>query len=314
VRFELPSLDDVPPVEGGDSGVPLRIAIAQIDEDPEQPRKEFDEGSLRELAATIAARGVRSPISIRPHPVETGRWMLNFGARRLRAARAAGCAEIPAFVDITADSFDQIIENEQREGLRPLELALFVQRQLVHGMTRTEVARRLGKSQAYLSLVGAMIDPPDWLMATYRAGKCQGLTELYELRRLHALDPARVEQFLETADRVGRGDLERLRATLGIKPEGSSLAAEPEASRTLQEGRVGRRRSNGESDIPTPADATVPRRRSLPILTARLGGLSVRVVLESVPDNEATIYVTTSNHQRKEVRLDALDDLVLSRG
>jgi len=314
VRFELPSLDDVPPVEGGDAGAPLRIALAEIDEDPEQPRKEFDEASLRELAATIAARGVRSPISVRPHPVETGRWMLNFGARRLRAARAAGCAEIPAFVDITADSFDQIIENEQREGLRPLELALFVQRQLVHGMTRTEVARRLGKSQAYLSLVGAMIDPPDWLMATYRAGKCQGLTELYELRRLHALGPARVEQFLETADRVGRGDLERLRASLESKPEVTSRESRDEAARTVQEGKVGRGDLNGESVMPTLRDAATPRRRSLPILTARLGGRSVRVVLDSVPDNAATIYVTASNHQRREVRLDALDDLVLSRG
>ena len=49
----------------------------------------------------------------------------------------------------------------------------------------TEVARRLGKSQTHLSMVCAMIDPPDWLMASYRSGKCQGLRELYELRRLH---------------------------------------------------------------------------------------------------------------------------------
>jgi len=314
VRFELPSLDDAPPVTTGAVGVPLQIALAEIDEDPEQPRKEFDEESLRELAATIAGRGVRSPISVRPHPVDAGRWMLNFGARRLRAARMAGCTEIPAFVDITADNFDQIIENEQREGLRPLELALFVQRQLVKGMTRTEVARRLGKSQAYLSLVGAMIDPPDWLMATYRAGKCQGLTELYELRRLHARNPAVVEHFLETADRVGRGDLERLRGLLERKSEGASAKPEDRVGRILQQDRVHRREPCGEAVVRTPHDAALRRRRRLPTLTARLGGRSVRVVLDDVPDNEATIYVMTSSHQRKEVTIDALHELVLSRG
>jgi ParB family chromosome partitioning protein len=313
VRFELPSLDDTPPALAGDAGVPMHIALARIDEDPEQPRKEFDEEALAELAATIAARGVRSPISVRPHPVEAGRWMLNFGARRLRAAKAAGCAEIPAFVDITADSFDQIIENEQREALRPLELALFVQRQIVHGMTRTEVARRLGKSQSYLSLVCAMIDPPDWLMAIYRAGKCRGLSELYELRRLHELSPARVEQFLEAADRVGRSDVERLRASLDSTPKGASVAAEAAAGRSVQEGRVGRREANDSSTKATPEDAAILQSRSRPILTARLGRQSVRVVLDEVPGNEATIYVATSSHQRQEVRLDALADLVLSR-
>ena len=314
MRFELPSLDDTPPASAGDAGEPLQIALAQIDEDPEQPRKEFDEEALAELAATIAARGVRSPISVRPHPVEAGRWMLNFGARRLRAAKAAGCAEIPAFIDITADSFDQIIENEQREALRPLELALFVQRKLVHGMTRTEVARRLGKSQSYLSLVCAMIDPPDWLMAIYRAGKCRGLTELYELRRLHELSPARVEQFLEAADRVGRADVERLRASLESKPEGASPAAEAARGRSVQEGKVGRGDANESSGEATRDDQAISQSRSRPNLTARLGRQTVRVVLDEMPDNEASIYVMTSSRQRKEVRLDALADLVLSRG
>jgi NTP pyrophosphatase (non-canonical NTP hydrolase) len=61
------------------------------------------------------------PISVRPSLRQAGRWMPNFGARRLRASRMAGVAEIPAFIDTTADSYDQVIENEQREGLKPLD-------------------------------------------------------------------------------------------------------------------------------------------------------------------------------------------------
>ena len=56
-------------------------------------------------------------MSVRPNLQAPGRWMLNFGARRLRASRMAGMAEIPAFIDTTADSYDQVIENEQRVGL-----------------------------------------------------------------------------------------------------------------------------------------------------------------------------------------------------
>ena len=84
------SLDDLnllPSTGAGESGTPMRIPLHAIDEDPDQPRQEFDDRSLAELAETIQERGVRQPVSVRPHPTQPGRWMLNFGARRLRASR-----------------------------------------------------------------------------------------------------------------------------------------------------------------------------------------------------------------------------------
>jgi hypothetical protein len=84
---DLAGLDSpVPPV----SGAPLRLSIDLIDKDPEQPRTEFDDESLQELAATIRERGVRQPVSVRQHPHKPGYWMLNFGARRLRASKLVG--------------------------------------------------------------------------------------------------------------------------------------------------------------------------------------------------------------------------------
>jgi ParB family transcriptional regulator, chromosome partitioning protein len=115
------------------NGQPLMLPADAIDEDPDQPRHEFDSNALSELAETIRERGVRQPISVRPDLQQAGRWVLNFGARRLRASRLARLKEIPAFIDTTADSYDQLIENEQREGLKPLELALFVQKRLAMG-------------------------------------------------------------------------------------------------------------------------------------------------------------------------------------
>jgi ParB family transcriptional regulator, chromosome partitioning protein len=100
------------------TGQPLMLATDAIDEDPQQPRHEFDSNALNELAQTIRERGVRQPISVRPELQRAGRWVLNFGARRLRASRLAGLKVIPAFIDTTADSYDQLIENEQREGLK----------------------------------------------------------------------------------------------------------------------------------------------------------------------------------------------------
>jgi ParB family chromosome partitioning protein len=65
-----------------------------------------------------------------------------------------------------------------------MELALFVQRRLAAGETQAEIARRLGKSRQYVTYATALIDAPDWLMALHREGRCRGLKELYDLRRL----------------------------------------------------------------------------------------------------------------------------------
>jgi ParB family chromosome partitioning protein len=166
---------------------------------------------LNELAATITERGIRQPVSVRRNPTTTGRWMLNFGARRLRAVRLAGLTEIPAFVDETADSYDQIIENEQRQGLTTLELALFVQRRLAAGDRQTEIAKRIGKSRTYVTFATALIDSPDWLMAVYRQCRCRGPQELYRLRQIERDQPQVLRQLLAGAEPITR---ERLNSAL----------------------------------------------------------------------------------------------------
>ena len=202
--------------------VPAKVAATRcschstsLTRNPGQPRSDFDAEALQQLADTIAQRGVRQPVSVRPHPQQPSRWILNFGARRLRASKLANKTEIPAFVDTMADGYDQVIENEQREALKPLELALFVQRRLALGESQAEIARRLGKSRSFVCHASALIDAPDWLMDAYRNGKCTGMSDLYELRRLHDAHPQRVETWAANAGAMTRDQRRALSAELG---------------------------------------------------------------------------------------------------
>ena len=75
------------------------IDISLISEDIHQPRKEFNQETLRELTETIKLRGVKSPISVRPDVDKPGAYIINHGARRYRASIKAGLTKIPAFID-----------------------------------------------------------------------------------------------------------------------------------------------------------------------------------------------------------------------
>lgn len=213
------------------SGQPLLLPVADIDEDPDQPRREFDAHALQDLSETIRARGVRQPISVRPNLQASGRWLLNFGARRLRASKLAGLATIPAFIDTTADSYDQVIENEQREGLKPLEMALFVQKRLALGDRQADIAKHLGKSRQWVTLATALIEAPDWLLQAYREERCRGMNELYELRRLHGQHADAVEAWVARQhEPISRDRIAALRAEVeSLRQQSAAPAAGPSA-------------------------------------------------------------------------------------
>lgn len=246
MRFDLDALN-----QPGNDGAPMLLPLASIEEDPSQPRTEFDDEPLRQLADSIAQRGVLQAISVRRHPDQPDRWMLNFGARRLRASKLAGRTDIPATVNETATSYDQVIENEQREGLKPLELALFVRKRLALGETQAEIARQLGKSPTLITMVCAMIDPPDWLMSAYRSGQCRSIAELYELRRLNEHQPERVAEVIAQGTPITRATVKAMKTTVS-SPQVHASASDRPASRT-----DGRQSLGGtiESSLKARADA-----------------------------------------------------------
>ena len=290
---------DAPSLET--SGQPLLLPVEGIDEDPDQPRREFDSNALQELAETIRARGVRQPISVRPDLQKAGRWVLNFGARRLRASRLAGLKEIPAFIDTTADSYDQVIENEQREGLKPLELALFVQKRLALGDSQSDIAQQLGKSRQWVTLATALIEAPDWLLQAYREGRCRGMNELYAIRRLHgeharAVEAWAAQQGAMTRDRIAdlRDELEGT-SRQQAKPAADAGAAGERVGTTsvLQdEPDMSLHGSNAAAAPATRADAAPDR---LPRTDQRVhvefDGQDYQLVVSVAPEQPGHVYV-----------------------
>jgi ParB family transcriptional regulator, chromosome partitioning protein len=267
-------------------GEPMRLPVDAIDEDPGQPRFEFDEEALHELAQTIRERGVRQPISVRPSPAAEGRWLLNFGARRLRASKLAGRTDIPAFIDVSADSYDQVIENEQREGLQPLELALFIQRRLAGGDSQAEIARRIGKSKAYVTYATALIDAPDWLLAAYREGRCRGLKELHELRKLAGEHPQFVEAWASDREAITRHQVATLRAEVSEPNGAPSAVPTTEAPVAAPPWPPS---APPASSRPGKAEA-----RDRPVLRARLDGEIVNIDAEHVPSDPGHVFVRRS--------------------
>jgi ParB family chromosome partitioning protein len=125
-----------------------------------QPRRNFDEDKLRELADSIAAQGVVQPVVVRP--VEDGRYELIAGERRWRASQLAGLSEIPAVVrevdDQTAMAMG-LIENIQRDDLNPLEEAQALHRLTDEfSLTHQEAADAVGRSRASVSNLLRLLD------------------------------------------------------------------------------------------------------------------------------------------------------------
>lgn len=133
-----------------DSESAVTVNINDIEPNRNQPRKEFDEQSLSELADSIARHGLIQPIVVRP--TTDGRYMIIAGERRWRACRIAGITDVPVMIKDTDDRTLMelaLIENLQREDLNPVEEALGY-RSLIEEfeLTQDEVAKRMGKSRS----------------------------------------------------------------------------------------------------------------------------------------------------------------------
>ena len=177
---------DVPfdPIPGGQS----TVATREVVRGRYQPRQNFDEERLNEMAQSIKQQGVIQPILVRPRP--QGGYELIAGERRWRAAQIAGLEAIPAVIREVTDeqaSALALIENVQREDLNPLEEAGAMQRlKEEFGLTQQQVADAVGKSRVAVTNLLRLLN----LQPKVRAQLADGALEMGHARALLPLDPA----------------------------------------------------------------------------------------------------------------------------
>ena len=149
------------------------LPISDIAPHPDQPRRQFDEDALAELAASIAARGVIQPVIVRPQA--EGKYQLVAGERRWRASQKAQLHEIPALIrdldnrDVMALA---LIENIQREDLNPIEEARAYKRLADdEDMTQAEIAELVEKSRSHVANLQRLLSLPEAVLDHMEAGR-----------------------------------------------------------------------------------------------------------------------------------------------
>lgn len=145
----LDALIDTTEVKTQGSSNLSEIPISQIQPNPDQPRREFDQTALQELASSISTMGIIAPITLRQ--VDNEQYQIIAGERRWRAAQIAGLNTIPAYIRTANDENVMelaLVENIQREDLNAIEIALAYEHLAEQtGMTQEKISQRVGKSR-----------------------------------------------------------------------------------------------------------------------------------------------------------------------
>lgn len=272
----LEELEGLFPAAASESVYEVRLDL--ITPDPHQPRKEFPEHELVELALSIEAHGVTNPVLLRPDADHPGRYILVTGERRFLASQRARRTSIPALIrEIPAALLPilQLVENLQRAELKPLETAEALSSLLgsAEDLNQARLSMLLGKSQAWVSQHLALLA---YQGLTQEALAADLLQSPETARLFEQLPPADREQLLDSA-RETRAPITRNAVTAAQPVHPASR--EPADSRKDDPKRTGR----------PPKEKTFP----LPPLTAaQLTALFQLLDLGPLPRTQGEIWQT----------------------
>lgn len=189
--------------ETEDSNSSVMLKISEIEPNRSQPRKDFDENSLSDLAQSISQHGLLQPLLVRPLPI--GGYQIVAGERRYRACRMAGLTEVPVTIRELSDTETMelaLIENLQREDLSPIEEALGYKALIdEHGFSQEEVAISVGKSRPAIANSLRILKLPDSVLEYVKQDKISA----GHARALLMLDSE--EDMLELAELIYKKDL-----------------------------------------------------------------------------------------------------------
>ncbi len=206
------------------------IELSKIETNPWQPRTEFDEEALNDLAESIKVQGIIQPITVRA--LSENEFQLISGERRLQASKKAGLKSVPAYIR-TADDQQMLemalIENIQRENLNAIEIALSYQRLLAEcDLKQEELGDRVGKNRSTVTNYLRLLKLPPDIQVALRDGKLS----MGHARALISIED--VDRQLDIFNQIIKNDLsvrkvEELVRTTGKKADTSdSIEANPE--------------------------------------------------------------------------------------
>lgn len=264
-------------IPGADPGGIVQVPVEEIALGGLQPRRSMNDARLHELAASIKSHGILSPIILRR---EGGRLEVVAGERRLRAARLAGLASIPALVKELSGSQAlelALVENLQREDLNPIEEAeAYLRLQEEFGLTQEEVARRVGRDRTSVANALRLLRLPRQIRADLVAGT---------LSEGHA-------RALLGLERAG----EQLKARNEVVRLGLSVRATEALARRLKRApRVKRQGPRSEPSVRAAEDALRQALGTKVRITRKGGGGMIEVEFYSMEDLER-IYERICGH------------------
>ena len=163
--------EDLPMTEDASPDL-TRLPVREIEPDPDQPRKNFDEDAMAALAESIGENGLLQPIAVRPQGL--GGYSIVAGERRWRASRMAGLTEVPVIVkDVTDEQAMELalVENLQRVDLDPVEEAAGIRELMTRcNLTQEQAAQKLGKSRSALANSLRLLNLPENVLELLKSG------------------------------------------------------------------------------------------------------------------------------------------------
>jgi ParB family transcriptional regulator, chromosome partitioning protein len=149
-----------------------RLALSEIEVNPKQPRQDFDETALKELAASIKTHDIIQPLTV--YKTAGGKYRLIAGERRLRAARLAGLKDVPVYIRQVNDQELlelALLENLQRQDLNAIEIGLSYKRLMEEcNLTQEQVAERMGKERSTVTNYIRLLKLPPGIVVAVRNG------------------------------------------------------------------------------------------------------------------------------------------------
>ena len=215
------------------------IPVEQIEPNPDQPRREFDETAMQELAASIQNMGIIAPITLRQ--VAPDRYQIIAGERRWRASQRAGLKTIPAYIRTVEDENVMelaLVENIQREDLNAIEIALAYEHLAeTTGMTQEKISERVGKSRTAVTNYMRLLKLPAQIQMSLKnheidMGHARALLALndptaqLEVFNEFKKDKISVRKIEEMVKELSQGGSVKSKEGKRIRQKGSNLSSE----------------------------------------------------------------------------------------